>query len=74
MHEHDTTTARRGRFITIEGPEGGGKTLLAAALIVVYIVLGMLYDFLKTLAPIEHKVNPFPDAEPEPAARGATGS
>ena len=25
--------------------------------------LGMLYDFLKTLAPIEHKVNPFPDAE-----------
>ncbi len=32
MQEQDTTTTRRGRFITIEGPEGGGKTLLAAAL------------------------------------------
>ncbi len=39
--------------------------------------LGMLYDFFKTLAPIEHKVNPFPDAEPvAPAAKaaGAEGS
>ncbi|MCM3877919.1 MAG: cytochrome C [Thermoanaerobaculia bacterium] len=29
--------------------------------------LGMLYDFLKTLPPIENKVNPFPDA-PSPAS------
>jgi dTMP kinase len=38
VHQADTSTARRGRFITIEGPEGGGKTLLAAA----------LYDALST--------------------------
>ncbi len=34
--------------------------------------LGMLYDFLKTLPPVENKVNPFPDApEPAPAAKKA---
>ncbi len=36
--------------------------------------LGMLYDFLRTLAPVEHKVNPFPDTEPAaPAAKAAGG-
>ncbi len=35
--------------------------------------LGMLYDYLKTLAPIENKVNPFPDAEPAPALKAAGG-
>ena len=29
----------------------------------------MLYDFLKTLPPVENKVNPFPDAEPAAAAK-----
>jgi hypothetical protein len=33
----------------------------------------MLYDYLKTLAPIENKVNPFPDAEPAPARPKAAG-
>jgi len=36
--------------------------------------LGMLYDFLRTLAPIAHKVNPFPDADPASATTGAAGS
>ena len=35
--------------------------------------LGMLYDFLRTLAPIEHKVDPFPDAEPERAQKASGG-
>lgn len=26
--------------------------------------LGAIYDYLKTLKPVEHQVNPFPDAEP----------
>jgi mono/diheme cytochrome c family protein len=33
--------------------------------------LGAIYDFLKTLPPIENKVEPFPDA-PEPAAEAKT--
>jgi hypothetical protein len=33
----------------------------------------MLYDFLKTLPPIENKVNSFPDA-PEPAPAVKTGA
>ncbi len=36
--------------------------------------LGAIYDFLKTLAPIENKVNPFPDApEPAPEAPAKAG-
>jgi hypothetical protein len=33
----------------------------------------MLYDYFETLAPIENKVNPFPDAEPVPPALKASG-
>ena len=32
--------------------------------------LGAIYDYLKSVPPIEHKVNPFPDA-PEPAPEKA---
>lgn len=32
MQDLEAPAARRGRFITIEGPDGGGKTLVAAAL------------------------------------------
>jgi hypothetical protein len=34
---------------------------------------GILYDFFKTLAPIENEENPFPDAEPAPAPKIAGG-
>jgi len=32
VQDQEAPAARRGRFISIEGPDGGGKTLIAAAL------------------------------------------